>query len=183
MRNIFAGLNIQLSDINKFEENPTPAVSNHHNEATSIITDMHTVNLKSTNAKGLLENKSLTKKEKMLLKHKKLMEKLDATQKVKIELQKRKRKQKRTNIFEDQVSSKSQADVVPMLTPAVSERAAKNVFTIPSFHDDLPALNTVFKTRKDILSVQKISVSKKNNGKKDFNKNYNFLKESMAKNE
>lgn len=192
MQNIFAGISIQLSDINKLDENPKSAVSKNtetHIENTFIDTNLETA-LKSTTPKDVLnesENKPLTKKQKLQLRHKKLMEKLDATQKAKNELQKRQQQSKRKGNFNDQVLSKTQAEIRPMLTPAATKSSnqdmneQKNVFSIPSFHDGLPALNSVFESRKDVLCVQtKSSISKKKHGKKNFAKNYNYLKKSMA---
>lgn len=190
-KNIFAGINIQLSGINKFDENPKSVEVNKdqiHNEETSTETDLKTV-LKATDAKNA-SIRSLTKKEKLQMKHKKLMEKLDATQKVTIEFRNRKQKQEQKKKIDDKTLLKSQGDICPMLTPAatkssnenVNEQAARNVFSIPSFHDDLPALNSIFQSRKDKLCVQtKSSISKKKHGKKNFVKNYNFLKKSMIK--
>lgn len=195
MQNIFAGINIQLSDINKIDENlKSNEVKKEpiRNEEMSAETNMETTS-KSMNTKrefNHLEQKPITKKEKMALKHKTLMEKLDATHKATAELKKRKQKQKQKNNCDNQVLLKSQEDICPMLTPAATKSstqnanqpAAKNVFSIPSFRDDLPALNSVFESRKDILSVQtKSTISKKKNTKKDFGKNYNFLKKSMVK--
>lgn len=194
MQNIFAGISIQLSDLNKFDENlKTNEVKKDqkHNEETSTEAETETglKSMKTKNEYNQSDQKPLTKKEKLALKHKKLMEKLDATHKATAELKKRKQKQNQKNNLDVQISLKSQEDICPMLVPAATiskqnanQGAVKNVFSIPSFHDDLPALNSVFESRKDILSVQtKSSISKKKNGKKDFGKNYNFLKKSMAK--
>lgn len=186
MQNIFAGISIQLSDINKIDENQLKSTEvkkeQIHNDETSTEAEMETA-LKSMKSKS--NRKALTKKEKLALKHKQLMEKLDATHKATTELRKQKQKQKQKRNVD-----KSQEDICPMLTPAATksleqnknQQAAKNIFTIPSFHDDLPTLNNVFESRKDILSVQtKSSISKKKNERKGFAKNFNFLKKSLVK--
>lgn len=192
MQNIFAGISIQLSDINKIDENQQTKLTEAkkgqmQNDVSSAEAETETT-LKSLKSKP--DQKGLTKKEKLALKHKRLMEKLDATHKATAELKKRNQKQKQKGNCDGQNPSKSQEDICPMLTPAatksskpnVNQQAAKNVFSIPSFRDDLPALNSVFEARKDILSVQtKSSISKKKNGKNGFAKNYNFLKKSMVK--
>lgn len=188
LQNIFAGISIQLSDINKIDENQLKLSEveeeQKHNDETSTEAGTE-IALKTIKQKS--DQKPLTKKEKVALKHKKLMEKLDATHKATTELKKRKQKQKRNVV--NQNAAGSQDVICPMLTPAATKsskpnmnQTAKNIFSIPSFRDDLPALNNVFESRKDILSVQtKSSISKKKNGKKDFARNYNFLKKSMVK--
>lgn len=185
MQNIFAGINIQISNINKLDDISKP--EQMHNEEASTETALETA-LKSTKTKNedRSENKHLTKKEKLALKHRKLMEKLDATHKVKVELQKRQQKQKRTRNIDEQDSLKTQGPC-SMLTSAatkssnqnINEQTAKNVFFVPTFNDDLPPLNNVLESRKDVLCLQ--TKLKKKHGKKDFAKNYNFLKKSMAK--
>lgn len=188
MQNIFAGISIQLSDINKIDENQLKPAEvkkeQKHNDETPTEAETATA-LKLMKPKS--DQKALTKKEKVALKHKKLMEKLDATHKATTELKKRKQKQK--GKVDSQHTTKLLDEICPMLTPAATksskpniDQAAKNIFSIPSFRDDLPALNNVFESRKDILSVQtKSSISKQKNGKKNFAKNYNFLKKSMVK--
>lgn len=195
MQNIFAGINIQLSGINTLDESPKPAVTQQkevHIEKSPIEPKLES-DLISTNSKRVstgLDSKLLTKKEKLILKRKKLMEKLDATHRAKNELQKRHQNPKRKNDFNQQVLLKSQGELRPMLTPAATkssnqkqdEQAVKNVFSIPSFRDGLPALNSVFGSRKDVLRAQRNpTISKQKHGQKSFGKNFNYLKKSMAK--
>lgn len=194
MQNIFAGINIQLSDINKLCENPDSAVtkdeehSDEHIAQTLIETKLKTTS-KSTSSQNL-DSKVLTKKEKLAMKRQRLLEKLDATQKIRNELQRKPQKPKRKFNCNEQVSLKSNDVLSPMLSPAATkssdpnakEKAVKNVFSVPSLNDGLPALNNVFASHKDIFSIQKkSSISKKKNFKKQFCKNFNYLKKSMAK--
>lgn len=192
MQNIFAGISIQLSDINKIDEK-------HQTKSTEVKKEEMQDDVPSTGAeseimlkslKSKSDQKGLTKKEKLALKHKRLMEKLDATHKATAELRKRNKKQKQKRDCDGQNPQKSQEDICPMLTPAaiksskpnVNQQVAKNVFAIPTFRDDLPALNSVFEARKDIFSIQtKSSILKKKNQKKGFAKNLNFLKKSLMK--
>lgn len=192
VQNIFAGINIQLSDINKFEETPLLAKKPIDIEEKAKPDRADKTSTKTNHESVPDKGKILTKKDKMALKHQKLMKKLDVTQQARLQSQKKnKKKGKQTNAGDQTLLETSQLEVRSLLTPAairpsiqnVNEKVTKNVFSMPLFNDDLPALNSVYEIPKDNFSMQSKSksISKKSYGKKGFVKNYNFLKKAMAK--
>ncbi|XP_031625743.1 uncharacterized protein LOC116342329 [Contarinia nasturtii] len=193
VENIFAGITIKLDSINKFEEKPEPTtelVNSKEEEAGTVEqndTEVAAKQLLQIEKTKTVPEKHLTKKEKMALKHQKLMEKLDVTQKARMQSQKNK-KQKR-NANPDTLLA-SQSEVRSLLTPAAvkphTEKIPKNIFSVPSLKDDLPGLNSIFELKKNHnsnktsgLTSKSKAISKTSN--KSFVKNYNFLKKAMAK--
>lgn len=187
VENIFAGIKIHLDDINKFEDlQKTDAVQNVEKvpevqevtKESSLISDKIVTTSKP--------QKPLTKKEKSMLKHQKLMEKLDVTQKARLQCQKKNKK--RGLKSNEQTILNCKSEFQSMLTPSAvkpsgklinCEKPTKNIFAIPEFNDNLPSLSSVFNLRSNI-NLEKItnkskSITKKNN----FVKNYNFLKNAM----
>lgn len=202
VENIFAGINIQLDSINKFE--PEPVVEEEKKEVEPIDeeTSKPLIEKDASKSKAEVSEKHLTKKEKMKLKHEKLMAKLDVVAQAR--LQSLKKKQKNKLKPADQSLLPTTSAMKSLLTPAAvrpqptptgssSESKPKNVFAIPTFNDDLPALNPVFKSsgfkgtfEKKEKSNKIIKSSKgigknKNQPKPNFVKNCNLLKKLMAK--
>lgn len=190
VQNVFAGINIQLSDINKFEEAPPlTKESKQKIEGKVEPTQPDEISTKTSHGSVPIIEKNLTKKEKIALKHQKLMEKLDVTEHARLQSQrKNRRKEKQTNNAGKQtVLKSSQQEVSTLLTPAaikpskqyVKGNVAKN---IPLFNDDLPSINSIFEIPKNNFCIQSKSKSilKTSYRKKGFVKNYNFLKKAMA---
>lgn len=195
VENIFAGINIQLDSINKFEEKPeqtTELVSTAEEEKTADvqkeIEEVVTSSLQIEKKKTVPE-KHLSKKEKMALKHQKLMEKLDVTHKARIQNQKNKKQKRDANAQSSaQTLLVSKSEVRSLLTPAavkpLTEKVPKNIFSVPSLNDDLPALNSIFQLKKNCNKTSGVTAKSKNiskNSNKSFVNNYNFLKKAMAK--
>lgn len=178
VENVFAGINIQFD----FSSDPSNEPTKNVEEAVIIPTKPEIINIE--NGSNVSE-KHLTKKDKMKHRREKLMQKLDVTQKARQQIKQNK--------------GKKQTVRVPMLTPAATKpiipsthndvrKVTQNIFSIPSFKDDLPALESVFKLQSfqnklvphKIASTSK-SISKNSNGKKHFVNNYKFLKKAMTK--
>lgn len=200
VENIFAGINIQLDSINKLEDVPPPpqpiqvTAQPEERETDAKISEIQW-NYKATTAE-----KNLTKKEKLKLKHAKLMEKIDVTQQARLKIQEqRKHKKSKSTQSIAQSPLPSRAEIKSILTPAAmkstkpivekvdAKEAVKNIFVLPSFKDDLPALN-IFKINPIKTGVAEGSKTiSKGNGKQkapkkqNFVKNVNLLKKLMAK--
>lgn len=216
IENIFAGINIQLDSLNKFVEPETmvedverPTEPEFVEKKTNI-----TAAIVKPNIQSYAPDKHVTKKEKMRLKHEKLMQKLDVVAQARAKSSKSKQKNKLKQA--DQSLLPSKAAVKSLLTPAAvrpqpnicetskkAENQTKNVFAIPTFNDDLPSLNSIFKLKpaigskvntkadklgtsnKIIKSSKKIAKEKKKINyklKDNFVQNCNMLKKLMAKN-
>lgn len=165
VENIFAGINIQLDNLNKFvepepmvDEIETPTVPEIVEEKTNI-----TLAVEKPKNKSDAPEKHLTKKEKMRLKHEKLMQKLDVVAQARAKSSKKKQKNKLQQA--DQSLLPSKAAVKSLLTPAAVrpqqsisetsknvENKTKNIFAIPTLNDDLPSLNSIFKLKQAIGS-------------------------------
>lgn len=191
VQNIFAGINIQLDAMNKFDDTPPKTTKEPlQSEKQTIQTEIpQLVKIDTDNNTKEFTEKHLTKKEKMILKHEKLMQKLDVTQKARLQ------SKKKTQTMRSLVST---SEVQSMLTPAAVKssnsrtnndylKISKSVFAIPSFNDDFPALDSAIelKSFQKNLNSQKTaskskSISKNKNGKKSFVNNYNFLRKAMA---
>lgn len=187
--NIFSGLNIQLDGINKFDDDTTPLYETKERE------DVVEVTVKPSSQTKDIEKpqKHFTKKEKMVLKHQQLMDKLDVTQKAR--LHSRKMKQKRNRNVIEQTLLLSKSEISSLLTPAAvepskqhPEKHPKNVFSVPSLNDDLPALHSIFalnlNQKSSItngITTKSNSKAKKSNPNEIFVKNYTFLRKAMAK--
>lgn len=190
VQNIFAGINIQLSDINKFDEKPT--LQNEPIQNKEIKSDQGSVATASikpdTETDSKTSTKHLTKKEKMMLKHQKLMEKLDVTKLARMQHKNQKSTKKKGN---GQILKELTSESRSMLTSNqnadtnIGTKAPKNVFTIPTFDDDLPVIGSVFapKSKSKNQSLQKKSKSIFKNGTKkaNFVKNCSFLRKAMTK--
>lgn len=192
VENIFAGINIQIDEINKFEELPLPSrqlvqnVDNVTQPGVIEITEKTSLRTEGNGIGSIKSEKHLTKKEKMTLKHQKLMQKLDVTQQARLKSKKNKQKHNTNVAKSNQLASN--AEVFPLLTPAAvnpwrqPNEVPKNVFSLPTFNDDLPSLNPVFELKLNSTKVSSKSKSiAKPNTKKNFVNNYNFLKRAMAK--
>lgn len=215
VENIFAGINIQLDSLNKFIE-PEPMVGEVERPTEAEIVEEKansTAAIEKLKVKPDAPEKHLTKKEKMRLKHEKLMQKLDVVAQARAQSSKKKQKNKLKQA--DQSLLPSEAAVKSLLTPAAvrpqqiisktskkAEIQTKNVFAIPTFNDDLPSLNSIFKMKpaiesevstkseklrksnKIIKSSKKIAKGKKkinNKSKDNFVQNCIMLKKLMAK--
>lgn len=196
--NIFAGINIQLDSINKLEDVPPPPSQEPSKTITTDEPEERETDAKLTeiqwNYKTTAAEKQLTKKEKLKLKHAKLMEKIDVTQQ--IQEQRKQKKSKSAPIIQSPLPSR--AEIKSILTPAAmkstrpivektdTKEAVKNIFALPKFNDDLPALN-IFKINPIKVGVAGGSKAiSKGNGKQkpkkpNFVKNVNLLKKLMAK--
>lgn len=187
VENIFSGITIKLDNINKFEDFvPTPPVNKEKAVEPNVAKDEEKLPQQKVDC-NRAQGKHLTKKEKMALKHQKLMEKLDVTQKA--------RKNQKQNVHRyDQTLSTAKSEFRSLLTPAAvkssnsnevsknGDLVPKNVFSIPTLKDDLPALDSIFKQGND--NAHKITTKSKNIGKKakkNFVANYDFLRRAMAK--
>lgn len=191
VQNIFAGINIQLATINKFEETPLarePFINEDKTTKPNIQFAVRTSTTTDTESVRNVSSKNLTKKEKISLKHQKLMERLDVTQKARLLCQKNQQKQKKrinTSTSNQILLESSKRDIRSLITSAaikpsnqnVNTNVPKNISATPTFNDDLPALNTNLYIQSKSKSISK--TTKK--GKKCFVKNYNFLIKAMAK--
>lgn len=201
--NIFSGINIQLDHINKFVEiASTPSTSkskvNVEKNVQSILTkDGAKASYQKVNFPHTPPGKHLTKKEKIALKHQKLMEKLDATHKARLEISNNQKKQKpkrsESHHF-NQTLAASKSEFRSLLTPAAvkscNETSMKNlnVFSIPLLKDDLPSLDSIFKQKfvgnNDIrhdheITMKSKNIEKKSKSKKNFVANYEFLRKAI----
>lgn len=195
VENIFSGITIKLDNINKFEEFvPTPPDQPKVNKEKAVEPKVAKDEEKLPEQKvdsNKATGKHLTKKEKMALKHQKLMEKLDVTQKA--------RKTQKQNVHRnDQTLSTAKSEFRSLLTPAAVKSSKevskndnlvpKNVFSIPILKDDLPALDPIFKQglngsndNAHKITTKSKNIGKKANSKKNFVANYDFLRKAMAK--
>lgn len=179
VQNIFAGVNIQLDAMNKFDDTPPKTTKE------PLQSEKETIKTNIPQSVKIDTEKHLTKKEKMILKHEKLMQKLDVTQKARLQ-GKRMKKTMPSLVSTPELRSMTTAAAVKtsnLRTNNDDQRVSKSVLAIPSFNDDLPALDSVAELKK--LSSHKTaskskSISKNNKGKKSFVNNYNFLRKVMA---
>ncbi|XP_055305510.1 uncharacterized protein LOC129570107 [Sitodiplosis mosellana] len=199
VENIFSGINIQLDNINKFEEFVPPLIEPKLNVEKTVqsIVDVNSTEQKvKCNKVDFTQaptGKHQTKKEKIALKHQKLMEKLDVTHKARMEHKQKKQKSKRNDghLF-DQTLSAPNSEFLSLLTPAAVKSSNegimknKNVFSIPLLNDDLPALDTIFKQKMNQSNEKEHKITKKSknigkrtNSKKTFVANYEFLRKAM----
>lgn len=211
--NIFAGINIQLDHINKLEvddqSSSAPKLSTQSiNPIKSSAFDkkLQVASDKSIKIASNAEEpqKHLTKKEKMRLKHDKFMKKLDVVQQARKESQEKQKKKKLkpakesllpTPIDFSSISLNLEPSPVAVKPKVVQKpiEAPKNIFSVPSFKDDLPALNSIFKIKpKDAVNAfgGGKSASKRNQksakgiqkheAQKKFVNNLNTLKKLMA---
>lgn len=183
VKNIFAGINIQLDAMNKLDDTPPKTTTE------PLQSEKETIKTNIPQSVKIDTEKHLTKKEKMVLKHEKLMQKLDVTQKARSQ-GKRMKKTMPVLVSTPEVRSMTTAAAVKTSNLRANnddQKVSKSVFVIPSFNDDLPALDSVaeHKSFQKKLSSHKTaskskSISKNNNGKKSFVNNYNFLRKAMA---
>lgn len=181
VQNIFAGINIQLEAINKFDEKTKPS-----NDFTSKKEIIQTAKVGSE-IKSNIPEKQLTKKEKMLMKREKFMQILDVTQKARLQNKKKKKKIQNLQVQTPEVPSMFAINVSPVLQRNdACKKDEKNVFTM-CFKDDLPALKPVFelKSFQNSLKPDKMDPKSKsilkNGGKKNkFINSYNTLRRAMA---
>lgn len=200
--NIFSGINIQLDHINKFVEiASTQSQSESKVNVKKTVQEIDTKNVAKTSEQKLdilqsQPGKPLTKKEKIALKHQKLMEKLDATHKARLEIsnnqkrQKQKRKQSESHHFNPTLDA-SKLEHQSLLTSAAMKSSNEatmknqNVFSIPMLKDDLPSLDSIFKQKfvrnnNDHKIIMKSkNIEKNNKSKKTFVANYELLKKAM----
>lgn len=207
VENIFAGINIQLDSINKLEDVPPPPPPQPAKAITTAEPEERETDAKLTeiqwNYKATAAEKQLTKKEKLKLKHAKLMEKIDVTQQARLKVQEQRKQKKLKSAQTVQSPLPSRAEIKSILTPAAmksskpaivekaetkeAKETVKNIFAVPKFNDDLPALN-IFKINPIKVGVADGSkaISKggdkqKSKQKKNFVQNVNLLKKLMAK--
>lgn len=205
--NIFAGINIQLNNLSKLDDDhqDSPVKANEDEIATKteIVnskagkSSKQSAPVDAVDGTTKTNEKQLSKKEKMRQKHQRLMEKLDVVQQAR---KQSKEKQKTTKQKKESLLPKTMdfsrilltppAIIQPMAT-TTQEKPIKNIFSIPSFNDELPALTSIFKTnssqskidlfgtKKEASGVQKHSKGIKKD-KKKFVSNYNMLKKMMA---
>lgn len=181
VENIFAGINIKLSDINKLEEASTIPIQIEE-EKNDVQREYQTFSKISNTQEKL---KILTKKEKMARKHQKLIEKLDVTQQAR--LRSRKRKQKDRMNIDETLLHLSQSDAHSLSAPIAEnhehEKSNRHALKTP-FNDGLPAINSLGVEKDNFrIRIQAKSklISKKGENKKNFVRNYNFLKKAMTK--
>lgn len=137
--NIFAGINIQLDKVHKFSEpKPTPA------STKKSVSTKPTLKFDPPSA-GQSE-RQMTKKEKMKLKHEKLLQKIDVIQQAK---QKHDKKNKKKKDHEPPIA-KSVNTLLPVIQPSLKPDK-KHICDLTSIrkelvslNDSLPSLNTVF---------------------------------------
>lgn len=178
VENIFAGINIQLESLNKFVE-PYPMVEDVEQPTKPEIVEEET-NIRAAIEKPKIKSdapeKHLTKKEKMRLKHEKLMQKLDVVAQARAQSSKKRQKNSLKPAHKSLLPS--EAAVKSLLTPATvrsqkiisetskkAEHQTKNVFEIPTFNDDLPSLNSIFKLKPLIGSKVNANSKSENLGK------------------
>lgn len=199
VENIFAGINIKLDAINKFTDEPEVPQPQPIKETILEEPEDRDIDGKLTeiqwNFKMNAAEKQLTKKEKLKLKRSKLMEKIDVTQQARIKSQEKRQQKKSKTATQSPLPSR--AEIKSILTPAAMKPAAnsnegtekpvaKNVFAVPTFKDDLPALSNIFKINPDKVADGSKAISKgkskqKSKQKQNFVKNYNLMKKLMAK--
>lgn len=148
--NIFSGINIQLEKVNKFTETPKQLASTQSliNQKAAPVDEASIDRTKS----GVIQStnpadRQLTKKEKMKLKHEKLMQKIDVVQQAKQRL-----KEKR-----DKKKQKKQQSLLPTnpLTMIELPKPIKKRFSdlktiehaLLSLDDSLPSLDSIFKMK------------------------------------
>lgn len=189
VQNIFAGINIQLEAINKFDEKTKPSIDFTSKKKETIKKEIIQPAKIGSEIKSNVPEKQLTKKEKMLMKREKFMQLLDVTQKARLQIKKKKKR-----IQNGQVPT----SVPPMfainvpLVPKVNDscrKDGKTMFTMPCFKDDLPAFKPVLGTKsfQNSLKSDKIDQKSKpilkNRGQKNkFINSYNSLRRAMATN-
>lgn len=182
-QNIFAGINIQLSDINQFVKAPIVE------EAPIVISKSK----KSDNKFISNTIQKITKKEKKTKKHQKLLEKLDITQKARLLHRKRQQPLSKQMNAKDQTLWKSShhKNLCPSNQAAikssdrkVSSNYSRNLSSISSLNDGLPALSSAPRFSINDFSVHSKSKSISKTTKKEkicSVRNYNFLMKAMAK--
>lgn len=181
VQNIFAGINIQLEAINKFDEKPKPSNDFTSKKKETFKTEIIQPAKVGSEIKSNIPEKQLTKKEKMLMKRESFMQKLDVTQKARLQIKKNRiHKYKNAQVQKPEVSPVLQRN-------GACRKDEKNVFTMPCFKDDLPAFKPVFelKSFQNSLKSDKMDPKSKpilkNGGKKNkFINGYNSLRRAMA---
>lgn len=194
-QNIFSGIQIQLSDICSFDEKVVPAkILDFEKSDSDVTADEKSVTKLDTGTVPCGQQKRMTKKEKMLQKRKKLMEKLSTSQSAKT----KSRKQTPKLITNDeQILLKSKLEYRSLHSSALTSISEKNKMNktskkiptmVPSFKDDLPPLFPILESRKSDMIQNRQSVNSKSKAisknmgrKKDLIKNYNILKKAMSK--
>lgn len=186
VQNIFAGINIQLEAINKFDEKTKPSNDFTSKKKETIKTEIIQPAKVGSEIKSNIPEKQLTKKEKILMKREKFMQMLDVTQKARLENKKKKKRIQNLQVQTPEVPSMFAINVSPVLQRN-DACLPKNVFTMPCFKDDLPALKPVFelKSFQNSLKPDKMDPKSKsilkNGGKKNkFINSYNTLRRAMA---
>lgn len=142
-QNIFAGINIRLDDLNRFTETkPTPPT-----ESAASLKGSNSIKstVKFASSSTSKPERQLTKKEKMKLKHEKLLQKIDVIQQAK---QKHKMKKQKTQNFAEH---KAQMSETVNTLPAVKKKQSCNVSSIRnelvSLNDSLPSLDTIYRLK------------------------------------
>lgn len=150
--NIFAGIDIQLDKVNKFAE---PAKSAAPSTAASTNKGIST---KSTPIFGspstAQPERKLTKKEKMKLRHEKLLQKIDVIQQAKRKHESKKKKKTKTPAEQPPqptVQSINTPAAVRQPDPSSSKKEFCNLTSIRkelvSLNDSLPSLDSVYRMK------------------------------------
>lgn len=199
VENMFAGINIQLDSLNKLnDDNPPPVVQSIKDDKESIKPESEEATTTTANKiplkiKSDAPEKHLTKKEKRVMKHAKLMEKIGFFEQQRRSTTRSQKKKNQKNEINQSILP-SPIEIKSLIAPAAvklaqntaivdGEKVAKNVFAVPTFNDDLPALDSIFKVTaatSKLSQSSKTSKAKNKNKKQNFVKNYNLLKKLMA---
>lgn len=146
--NIFAGINIQLDKVHKFSE-PKPTPSSTESSTKKSVSTKPTPKFDPSSA-GQSE-RQMTKKEKMKLKHEKLLQKIDVIQQAKQKHDKKNKKKKKKALADHGPPiAKSVNTLLPVIQPSCKpdKKQICDLTSIRkelvSLNDSLPSLNTVF---------------------------------------
>lgn len=155
--NIFAGVNIKLDSVNKFEQ---PSAAKPQKKSTEVKPKVDPNVAETSKAISVPQSdKHLTKKEKMKLKHEKLLEKIDVVRQA---MNKKKKSKKLTS---DKASTTKFYPWAPKFDPAegsidTMDSAKKELIKL---NDSLPSLDSVVQFKsKDIKTGLEYSKSKHN---------------------
>lgn len=188
VQNIFAGINIQLEAINKFDEKTKPSNDFTSKKKEIIKTDIIQPAKVGSEIKSNIPEKQLTKKEKKLIKREKFMQMLDVTQKARIQIKNKKKRIQNVQAQTPEVPSMFAINIPPVLQRNdACRKDEKKVFTMPCFKDDLPAFKPVFELKSfqnslkpDKMDPKSKSISRNGSKKIKFINNYNSLRRAMA---
>lgn len=146
--NIFAGINIQLDAMNKFSE-PKPATSIKAAVKKSLSIEP---TVKFAPPSTSQPERQLTKKEKMKMRHEKLLQKIDVIQQAKRKHEKKTKKTKTAAVSVQPLAKPMNSLKLPQIQPDASEK--RPFCSLSSIHkelvslnDSLPSLDTVFRMK------------------------------------